>query len=255
MTEPRILPERGISGVWDARMAHRVAVVALSGGQDSTTCLHDAIARYDRVLAVSFDYGQRHAVELDAALAIAANADVVHTIIDVPAFRQMADAALTNPAIDVEPVAGVDGGNDVAADRGLPSTFVPGRNLVLLGLAAAWGLGRGADVLVTGVCQQDRAGYPDCRREFVESFVDTFRLATDTPAFAVDAPLLHRDKAATWKLAEDLGILDVIIEDTHTCYLGDHTTRHEWGYGCAECGACEERARGFLEWTAGAAAR
>lgn len=237
----------------------RGAVVALSGGQDSATCLHYALRRYEHVLTVSFDYGQRHRVELVCAEALADAADVPWRLIDVPAFGQMGDAALTRHDMPLEAVAtqhhSVMRTNNVAVDRGLPSTFVPGRNLILLGLAAAYGLARGADVLVTGVCQQDRSGYPDCRREFIEAFVDAFRLGTDTVGFAVDAPLLDRDKAETWQLADDLGIVDLVINSTHTCYEGDHETRHEWGYGCGQCGACDERRRGYGLWVTREAVR
>jgi 7-cyano-7-deazaguanine synthase len=119
---------------------------------------------------------------------------------------------------------------------------------VFLSLAAAYALPRGATTVVTGVCQQDRAGYPDCRREFLDALAYTIRLGMDEPEFTFDAPLLDRDKAATWQLAHYLGVLGVIVEDTHTCYEGDHVTRHAWGYGCGECGACEERARGWQQF-------
>lgn len=265
MTDPRILPPYDpastAAGVREAvtDLGNRSAVVALSGGQDSTTCLYYAIERYgvDEVMALSFDYGQRHVIELKCAHVIAATARVPHKIIAVPAFKQLGDAALTDARIDVRADASVpnpDASEDHwkenvhAAQRGLPSTFVPGRNLVFLGLAAAFALPRGADVVVTGICQQDRAGYPDCRREFAEAFVDTVRLAMDAPTFALDAPLLDRDKAQTWQLAEDLDCLDVIINDTHTCYEGNRTRIHAWGRGCGSCPACAERARGWEEY-------
>lgn len=270
----------------------RGAVVAFSGGQDSTTCLVYALARYPRVQPVAFNYGQRHGVELDCAKRIvevlrgARGASVLEhaeyglgvpngsmrlaplVTISVPAFAQMADAALTNTKIPIEGKAtdheaghhagaasGYEPRNTYAADRGLPSTFVPGRNMIFLGLAAAYGMTRGADVLVTGVCETDEAGYPDCRREFVESFVDTVRIGYDIPSFQVDAPLLHRTKAQTWQLAEDLGAVDLVLRMSHTCYRGNHTRLNDWGYGCAECPACEARAAGWLEYVAAGVGR
>lgn len=227
------------------------AVVALSGGQDSTTCLYHARERYAPVKAVSFDYGQRHRVELEVAASIADGAGVDHTILQVPALGELADAGLTNP--DIALAADATGtGNTYAEERGLPSSFVPGRNLILLGLAAAYGLPRGLPVLVTGVCQEDRAGYPDCRGEFVRALEVAIKVGMDHPGFKIDAPLLTRSKVQTWQLAHELGCLDAVIEDSHTCYEGDHTNRHAWGYGCGECPACELRRDSFTEWRASA---
>jgi 7-cyano-7-deazaguanine synthase len=223
------------------------AVVALSGGQDSTVCLYYARARYGPVHAVSFDYGQRHRVELEAAERIAETACVKHTILKVDALGQMADAGLTNPEIDIKEKA-TGTGNSYAADRGLPSSFVPGRNLILLGLAAAYGLPRDLAVLVTGVCQEDRAGYPDCRGEFVRALELAIRSGMDSSVFRIDAPLLNRSKVETWQMAHELDCLDVVIEESHTCYEGDHTTRHEWGFGCGRCPACKLRGSSFKEW-------
>lgn len=260
MTDVRILPPHEPNGCDALEHRGRAAVVALSGGQDSTTCLYYAMQRYGKgeVLTVSFDYGQRHIAELACARSIARDAGVPNKVINVPAFKQLGDAALTNAQIDVEAIAEPHEdrpqGNVHAVNHGLPSTFVPGRNLVFLGLAAAYGIPRGADVVVTGICQQDRAGYPDCRREFAEAFVDTVRLAMDTPTFQLDAPLLHLDKAGTWSLAHDLGILTTIVNDTHTCYEGNRARIHECGRGCGECPACQERARGWDEYHARLAA-
>lgn len=226
------------------------AVVALSGGQDSTTCLYYALRKYDRVDAVSFDYGQRHRVELVAAAEIARQAGVEQTVLTVPAFSELGDAALTSATIDVAEDATDSAGavNELAARRGLPSTFVPGRNVILLGLAAAYGVPRGLHSLVTGICARDRAGYPDCRVEFARSMEQTLRWALDDRTFALDAPLLTRSKAQTWALAEQVGAIDAVLELSHTCYEGDHATRHEWGFGCGECPACEVRAEGFAEF-------
>jgi len=227
------------------------AVVALSGGQDSTVCLYYARARYGPVHAVSFDYGQRHRVELEAAARIAEGACVKHTILKVEALGQMADSGLTSDAIDIKEKA-KGTGNTYAAERGLPSSFVPGRNLILLGLAAAYGLPRDLAVLVTGVCQEDRAGYPDCRGEFIRALELTIRSGMDSNVFRIDAPLLSRSKVETWQMAHELDCLDAVIEDSHTCYEGDHHTRHQWGYGCGRCPACKLRGESFKEWRANA---
>lgn len=229
----------------------RTAVIALSGGQDSTTCLYYARAKYPKVLAVSFDYGQRHRVELAVAEAIATEAGVHWDLLTVPALSEMGYAALTSPAIPVEEKASPNSQNTWAATHDLPSTFVPGRNIILLGLAAAYGLPRGADVLVTGVCAMDRAGYPDCRAEFITSLRATISVGMDAPGFEIDAPLLSRTKAETWALADEVGALDAVLDKSHTCYEGDHEHKHEWGYGCGECPACQVRADGYFEWKRG----
>lgn len=226
------------------------AVVALSGGQDSATCLFYARERYDHVEAVMFDYGQRHAVEMDCAAWLATRAGVHLTTLAIPAIAAASpSASLTNAAVPSSlDAAGT--GNDYAEARALPSSFVPGRNVVLLGTAAAFAASRGCYTVVTGVCAADRAGYPDCRAEFVSSFTTTLQVALAEPRFVIDAPLLWASKADTWALAADLGVTAEIVERTHTCYEGDHHTFHEWGYGCGECPACHARAEGFAAWAA-----
>ena len=170
------------------------AVVCLSGGQDSSTCLFHAVRRYHLVHAVSFDYGQRHRVELECATALAARAGVEQVVLPVDALSRLAGGSLTNPAIESRlDAAGT--GNAYAERRGLPSSFVPGRNIIFLGLAAAYGIPRGLETLVAGVCSTDEAGYPDCRPEFVQSLEQTIRIGMDCPEFAIDAPLLHLTKA------------------------------------------------------------
>jgi 7-cyano-7-deazaguanine synthase len=230
------------------------AVVCLSGGQDSTTCLHYALSRYERIHAVSFDYGQRHRVELECAAAIAADAGVPQVVLPVDVFTRLADGSLTNPAIESR-LDATGTGNAYAERRGLPSSFVPGRNIIFLGLAAAFGIPRGYEALVAGVCATDEAGYPDCRADFVESLVETIRIGMDCPGFAIDAPLLHRTKADTWALAQELGVLELVRTQTHTCYEGVRGDLHEWGHGCGECPACVTRARGFVEFEAAARGR
>lgn len=227
------------------------AVVALSGGQDSTTCLYYARERFAPVKAVSFDYGQRHAVELEAAASIAEGAGIDHVVLKVPALSELADSGLTSPDIALAADA-ADTGNTYAEAHNLPSSFVPGRNLILLGLAASYGLPRNLTTLVTGVCQEDRAGYPDCRGEFVRALEVAIKVGMDEPAFRIDAPLLSLSKVGTWQLAHDLNCLDAVIEDSHTCYEGDHDHRHDWGYGCGECPACELRRDSFHAWRANA---
>lgn len=225
------------------------SVVLLSGGQDSTTCLAWAMRELGNkgVHTLSFDYGQRHKIELEHAAYIASQFGVEnHHVLPVSALSELGGAALTNPSIKVEAQASVDSMNAHAFSRGLPSTFVPGRNLLFFTLAAALGAKYGIYDLVTGVCQQDRSGYPDCRHEFVEAAQHALSLALDEPV-ALHAPLLYRSKKDTWELAASLGILDMIVHDTHTCYNGDREHFHVWGYGCAECGACLERKKGWVE--------
>jgi 7-cyano-7-deazaguanine synthase len=232
----------------------RKVAVALSGGQDSGTCLYWAAETLDLVAGITLNYGQRHAVELDSARALCQDCGGPHIVLDLgDAVRQMGAASLTTDTIESRlDAAGT--GNDYAARHGLPSSFVPGRNVVLLGYAAAQAALLGADGLVTGVCAMDDAGYPDCRPEFVNAIGRTIGLALAEPGFHLFAPLLHRSKKETWQLAAILGVADKIISLTHTCYEGDHTTLHDWGFGCGACPACLTRAAGFHEWQAEAPA-
>jgi len=225
------------------------ALVLFSGGQDSATCLAWALSRYPCVETVGFDYGQRHAVELEArqtvrqAIALAfpdwrGRLGPDH-VIDIASFGAIADSALT-----------ADRAIEMTA-RGLPSTFVPGRNLVFLTYAAALADRRGLDVLVGGMCETDYSGYPDCRRETIDAMEIALNLGMDQ-AFRVETPLMRLTKAQTWALADDLGgkaLVEIIREDSHTCYLGSRDP-HEWGHGCGTCPACELRARGYAEWVA-----
>lgn len=234
------------------------AVVAFSGGQDSTTCLAWALQRWGAgaVAALGFDYGQRHRVELDVAAQIAHDLGVPYRVLSVPAFRELGAAALTSPTIDVKDAEHVQGSGNVHAEKvGLPSTFVPGRNVIFLGLAAAYAMQLGAAHVVTGVCEADDAGYPDCRASFIASMNDTLIEAMGTNSIVLHAPLLHLNKASTFMLADNLGALSLVLERSHTCYEGNHETRHAWGYGCGECPACVERAKGwsgFMEMRAAA---
>jgi 7-cyano-7-deazaguanine synthase len=229
------------------------AIVLLSGGQDSTTCLAWAINDWGagNVRTVSFDYGQRHKVELEQAHLISKELGAEsHVVIPLEALSWLSGSALTSAHIEVEELASEESMNAHAYARGLPSTFVPGRNMLFLTLAAAYGAKYGIYDLVGGMCQQDAAGYPDCREEFIEQAEQALTLALDEPV-TLYTPLMHRTKAETWQLANDLGILDVIIEHTHTCYFGERGLRHDWGAGCGTCPACVERKRGWNEYRAG----
>lgn len=229
----------------------RKAVVCLSGGQDSGTCLFWSVSEFDEVEAVSFDYGQRHRVELDCAAQLAARAGVAHTVLELGgAFRQLGGSSLTDESIDSLTDASTTG-NLYAAQHGLPSSFVPGRNVILLGYGAALAVTRGAHTLVTGVCSTDDAGYPDCRISFVRAYQTALREALDEPGLRIEAPLLSLTKAATWALAQRLGCVAEIVEHTHTCYHGDRSARYRWGYGCGRCPACVTRASGWDRFAAG----
>jgi 7-cyano-7-deazaguanine synthase len=228
------------------------ALVLFSGGQDSTVCLAWALERYGRVETVGFDYGQRHAVELEARQVVRTRIAEVSpdwaarlgpdAVLDLKGFGAVAESALTaDRAIEM-------------TDRGLPSTFVPGRNLVFLNYAAALADRRGIDVLVGGMCETDFSGYPDCRRDTLDAMEQALRLGMDRP-FRIETPLMRLDKAETWALAEQLGgaaLVTLIVRDTHTCYLGERGALHPWGHGCGHCPACDLRARGWEKWRAAA---
>jgi 7-cyano-7-deazaguanine synthase len=228
-------------------------IVLLSGGQDSTTTLAWAIREWGPARTIAFDYDQRHRVELEQSEKISKLLGAEsHIVLPVEALKVLGGAALTNKDIEVEAEASEHSLNAHAWSHGLPSTFVPGRNMLFLTLAAAYGAKFGIYDLVTGVCGQDRAGYPDCRVEFVRAAEIALSVALDENV-SIYAPLVDQTKAQTWALADDLGILDVIIEHTHTCYFGERDIKHEWGAGCGSCPACVERARGWEEYRSGVA--
>jgi len=208
------------------------ALVVLSGGQDSTTCLYWAIDRYgvNAVETVTFDYGQRHRIELDCAARVADLAGVPNTILPIDTFAALGGDALTDPGVEVEP--GVD------RETRLPNTFVPGRNLIFLTFAAAYAYRRGVANLVAGVAQTDYSGYPDCREETITSLQHTLRLGMESD-ISIHAPLMQLSKKATVELARDLGALPAMAY-THTCYKGERPP-------CGTCAACELRAKGFGE--------
>jgi 7-cyano-7-deazaguanine synthase len=226
------------------------ALVLFSGGQDSTVCLAWALTRFAHVETVGFDYGQRHRVELDVRPAIRARLGALNAewgkrlgedyVLKLDALGAVSDTALTREvAIDI-------------ADNGLPTTFVPGRNLIFLSFAGALAYRRGAIHLVAGMCETDFSGYPDCRDDTIKAMQLALNLGMDA-RFVIHTPLMWIDKAQTFALAEELGghaLVDMLVEETHTCYLGDRTHRHEWGYGCGECPACRLRAQGYATWKA-----
>jgi len=226
----------------------RRALVLFSGGQDSATCLAWALSRYAHVETIAFDYGQRHRIELQARLKIlhtlrsafphwAARMGEDH-LLDLSVLAQVADTALTR-----------DRAIEMQAD-GLPNTFVPGRNLLFLTLAAALGYRRQLDVLVGGMCETDFSGYPDCRDDAIKAQQVALGLGLGARV-TIETPLMWLDKAQTWQLAHTLGgqpLVDLIVEHSHTCYLGERGQRHPWGYGCQECPACALRRKGWERW-------
>lgn len=226
------------------------ALVLFSGGQDSTTCLAFALSRFARVETVGFDYGQRHRVELERRAALREGLTQIssdwrarlgedHTI-SIEALGAISDTALTREA-------------EIAfRDDGLPNTFVPGRNLLFLIFAAALAYRRGIADLVGGMCETDYSGYPDCRDQTIRATGVALSLGMDHD-FTIHTPLMFIDKAATWRLAEELGgeaLVRLIVEETHTCYLGERGKRFDWGYGCGECPACKLRAAGWERFAA-----
>ncbi|HZX26761.1 MAG TPA: 7-cyano-7-deazaguanine synthase QueC [Telluria sp.] len=230
--------------------AHDSALVLFSGGQDSATCLAWALERFARVETIGFDYGQRHAIELTVRPALLAQMRALKPewdarlgedhMTDLSFLKGISDTALTR---DVE---------IAMQDNGLPNTFVPGRNLLFMTVAAALAYRRGLSVLVGGMCETDFSGYPDCRDDTMKALQVALNLGMDTRT-RLETPLMWLDKAATWELAHQLGgaaLVDLIRSGTHTCYLGERGALHDWGYGCGTCPACELRARGFHAYAA-----
>jgi 7-cyano-7-deazaguanine synthase len=226
------------------------ALVLFSGGQDSTACLAWALDRYARVETVGFDYGQRHIVEMEARQVVRSAMAARFPnwgerlgedhVLDIRGFGAVAESALTADR-EIE-----------MTQRGLPSTFVPGRNLVFLTYAAALADRRGLVALVGGMCETDYSGYPDCRRDTLDALQTALNLGMDR-AFRIETPLMRLTKAQTWALANRLGgeaLVDITIADSHTCYRGERGARHAWGHGCGACPACELRAAGYEAWNA-----
>ena len=226
------------------------ALVLFSGGQDSTTCLAWALQRYARVETLGFDYGQRHAIELTVRPNIL---QAIRTLDSSWATRLGEDHMLDLSVLgDVSETALTRDSEITMQADGLPNTFVPGRNLLFLTLAAALAYRRGIRVLVGGMCETDYSGYPDCRDETMRALQSALRLGMNTE-LTIETPLMWLDKSATWQLADQLGgmaLIDLIRTETHTCYLGERRQLHDWGYGCGHCPACELRAKGFANYRA-----
>lgn len=230
------------------------ALVLFSGGQDSTTCLAWALSHYAKVETIGFDYGQRHRIELAVRPTVlqqlrmqSADWDArlgIDHMIDLGLLGEISDTALTQDvAITMQ-------------ENGLPNTFVPGRNLLFMMVAATVAYRRGLDVLVGGMCETDFSGYPDCRDDSMKALQVALNLGMAT-RMKIDTPLMWIDKRQTWELAQQLGgqkLVDLIRSETHTCYLGERGTLHDWGYGCGTCPACELRARGYQQFIQAAAA-
>jgi 7-cyano-7-deazaguanine synthase len=231
-------------------LEERRALVLFSGGQDSTACLAWALDRYAQVETIGFDYGQRHAVELDCRRRVRAALQVKFPqwktklgddhLLDLSLLGQISDTAMTDTrAIELNA-------------QGLPNTFVPGRNLLFFTFAAAVAYRRGISVLVGGMCETDYSGYPDCRDNTLKALQVAVSLGLDAP-MTIETPLMWLDKAQTWALAEKIGgetLVKLTIDYTHTCYLGERSQRHAWGYGCGMCPACDLRRKGYEGWLA-----
>ncbi|MEK8030460.1 7-cyano-7-deazaguanine synthase QueC [Ideonella sp. DXS29W] len=233
-------------------MPSRHALVLFSGGQDSTVCLAWALSRFERVETIGFDYGQRHRIELECRGVVRQQIAAQFPswaprladdhLLDLALLGQIGDSALTSErAIEMQA-------------NGLPNTFVPGRNLLFLTFAAALAYRRGLSVLVGGMCETDYSGYPDCRDNTLKAMQVALSLGLDTP-LTLETPLMFLTKADTWAFGQQLGgaaLTDLVVEHTHTCYLGERGQRHAWGYGCGECPACSLRAAGHAAWRAAA---
>ena len=229
-------------------MSEQAALVLFSGGQDSATCLIWALERFERVETIGFDYGQRHRVELEVRDWFLERVQLLNPAwaqrlgedhrLDLSTLGQISDTALTgNAAFEV--------GRD-----GLPNTFVPGRNLIFMTYAGAIAWRRDLHTLVAGMCETDYSGYPDCRNDTLQTLARAIAMGLDYE-ISLATPLMYIDKAATWQMADDMGgpaLVAEMIENTHTCYAGDRNTRHDWGYGCDNCPACNLRRNGWVKW-------
>jgi len=226
----------------------RAALVLLSGGQDSATCLAWALQRYERVETLAFRYGQRHAIELERCVPLRAGLSALahgwqrrlgpHRVIALDVLGELGQSALT---ADMPLGSRADG---------LPNTFVPGRNLLFLTYGAIVAVARGLKHIVAGMCETDYSGYPDCRDDTIKTLQAAINLGMAT-RLVLETPLMWIDKAASWALAEELGgaaLVELIREESHSCYLGERGERHEWGHGCGACAACELRAKGWRRY-------
>lgn len=212
------------------------AIVVLSGGQDSVTCLFWAEKKFASVEAITFDYGQKHRIELECAKEICYQFGFQHTIVDMQFVKKLNDSAMVH-----------NGNTSTILGNGLPASFVPNRNALMLTLAHMYAQKVDAKHIVTGVCQTDYSGYPDCRMDFISALETTLNMGSKA-SISIQTPLMYLDKAQTFKLAEEVGRLKEVVEMSHTCYEGDHSTWHEWGYGCGVCPACELRRNGWEKY-------
>lgn len=226
------------------------ALIMFSGGQDSATCLAWALEKYDYVETVGFNYDQRHSVEMECRKTVLSKVRLTFPewnkklfddhVIDLSSLGKISDTSLTR---DMEIILN---------EEGLPSTFVPGRNLIFINFTAAIAYRRGINNLIGGMCESDFSGYPDCRKETLDAQMKAISLGLDKE-FILETPLMYLSKSEAWKKAEELGgkkLIDIIIEDSHSCYKGYRNNRYEWGYGCNSCPACDLRAKGWLSYTA-----
>ncbi len=212
------------------------ALVIFSGGQDSTTCLYYALNYYDSVEAISFSYGQNHSIELQCAGETCKREKVRHTVVDIGFFKELVNSALTS-----------NGDVNQLNEKGLPDSFVPNRNALFITLAHAYAQKIGAVALVTGVCQTDYSGYPDCRRQFINQIDSALNYGSQSDII-LDTPLMHLTKAQTWDVADELGVVDEVRWSSHTCYNGVRDLMLSSGYGCGNCPACELREKGYEEY-------
>ena len=224
-------------------MERNKALVVFSGGQDSTTCLFWALENFKEVHTITFTYGQRHGIEVEMARKIAEKAGVDFHLTDIAAIASIGRNSLTDSSIEMDQKKPADS---------FPNTFVPGRNLMFLTVAAMLAYRRSLNVLVGGMCETDFSGYPDCRDDAIKALQVALNIGMDTRLNLV-TPLMWKNKKETWQLAFDLGgqsLVDLIVQETHTCYIGTHDELHEWGYGCGQCPACLLRKRGFAQYCA-----
>jgi len=217
------------------------ALVIFSGGQDSTTCLYYAInekLRWDEVEAITFDYGQKHSIELECSKKICEEENIKQTIIDISFLDTLVESALTS-----------NGNVNEINEKGLPASFVPNRNQLFITLAHAYAQKIKAKYLIGGMCETDFSGYPDCRREFIDSIQLSSNIGSDSE-IEILTPLMYLNKAETFNMAHVGKYLYKVIENSHTCYNGVREELHDWGYGCDDCPACELRKKGFYEFLA-----
>jgi 7-cyano-7-deazaguanine synthase len=215
------------------------ALVVFSGGQDSTTCLGWAKSRFEYIQSVTFDYGQKHRVEIEQAKKIAKMLNIPNRVLSIDAFSQLNDSALIDSSLDIS--------SSHKHKPNLPASFVPNRNAIFFTIAHAYAQKQGIGNIITGINQTDYSGYPDCRKEFIEVLQKALNLGSESD-IKFHYPLINLSKAETFKLAKDVGILEIVIKESHTCYNADRTHFYEWGYGCGDCPACLLRKKGWDEF-------